>query len=249
MISSFVDYGFSLSSDLQQVREVRPLQRGYCHWLWKPAILCTVLGILMSGAHGADLNSTEPPATGTFASGHALWAGPYLGFEGGIAQTVTDVKASNRTEELSHVNAAFGIYGGYNWEVSRVVLGVEAAASYLGGTEKGGHPTLGPIEARASWTAAAKARAGLPIGNFMPYLSAGIAATEHSLTANGNEETSVSIGPVVGAGLEVAMKEKWRVRADYTLTGIIDDTSSFGGTDVDRRSGSQRFMLGISRSF
>ncbi|WP_299480989.1 outer membrane beta-barrel protein [uncultured Roseibium sp.] len=225
------------------------MQRSFCYWLWRPAILCTVLGVLMSGAYGADLNSSEQPTMGIFASGHALWAGPYLGFEGGIAQTVTDVKANNRTEELSHVNAAFGLYGGYNWEVSRVVLGVEAAASYLGGTEKGDHPTLGPVEARASWTAAAKARAGLPIGNFMPYLSAGIAATEHSLTANGKEETSVSIGPVVGAGLEVALKDRWRVRADYSLTGIIDDTSRFGGADVERMSGNQRLMLGISRSF
>lgn len=249
MVSSFVDYGFPLASDHPRVRESRSLQHRFCHWLWKPAILCIVLGVLMSGARGADLNSAEQPTTGTFASGHALWAGPYLGFEAGIAQTVTDVKANNRTEELSHVNAAFGLYGGYNWEVSRVVLGVEAAASYLGGTEEGDHPTLGPVEARASWTASAKARAGLPIGNFMPYLSAGIAATEHSLTANGKEETSVSVGPVVGAGLEVALKDRWRVRADYSLTGIIDDTTRFGGTDVERMSGNQRLMLGISRSF
>ena len=83
----------------------------------------------------------------------------------------------------------------------------------------------------------------------MPYLSLGLAATEHSLKANGTEETSLSLGPVLGGGLEVAVQDNWRLRADYTLTGIIDDTSKFGGTDVKRTSGNHRLMIGLSRSF
>lgn len=224
-------------------------ETGLRRWIAKPVILCAVMAVLISGARAADLDLYSGQSFDPAPPEQSLWAGPYLGLEAGASQTVTDVKANGRSKDFSRFDAAFGLFGGYNWEVSRFVLGVEGSAAYLGGREKGTHPTLGAIETGAKWTVAAKARAGLPIGNFMPYLSLGLAATEHSLKANGTEETSLSLGPVLGGGLEVAVQDNWRLRADYTLTGIIDDTSKFGGTDVKRTSGNHRLMIGLSRSF
>ncbi|MES0882900.1 outer membrane protein [Roseibium sp. SCP14] len=219
------------------------------HWFLEPLILCGVLAVLLSGAHAADQRSYGEPDFVPVAAPASLWAGPYLGFEAGPSQTVTDVKANGRSKDLSRVDAAFGLFGGYNWDVSRIVLGVEGAATYLGGRERSKHPTLGTVETGAKWTVNAKARAGLPLGSFMPYLSVGVAATEHSLKANGKEKSSVSLGPVVGGGLEVAVQENWRVRADYSLSGIVDDRSKFSGTTISRNSGNHRIMLGISRAF
>lgn len=253
MVSPFANYDFFVPAKRLGAGEVirrktvlRGLRR---HWLLEPLILCGVLAVLMSGAKAADRGSFGEPEFVPVAAPETLWAGPYVGFEAGPSQTVTDVKANGRTKDLSRVDAAFGLFGGYNWEVSRFVLGVEGGATYLGGREKGKHPTLGTIEASAKWSVNAKARAGLPLGSFMPYVSVGVAATEHSLKANGKEKSSVSLGPVFGGGLEVAVQENWRVRADYSLTGIIDDKSNFGGTSVSRNSGNHRFMLGISRAF
>ncbi|MEO0979817.1 MAG: porin family protein [Pseudomonadota bacterium] len=205
--------------------------------------------VLVTGARAADLGTGHAPLFVTAKPAKQSWSGPYLGLEGGVSNTLTEVKANGRTKELSRVDAAFGLFAGHNWQVSRFVLGVEGSASYIGGTEKGRHPTLGAVSADANWTVAAKARAGVPIGNFLPYLSAGIAVSEHGLEVGGDKQTSIQVGPVLGAGVEVALKDKWRIRADYSLTGIVNDTSRFNGTSVRRQSGNQRLMLGLSRSF
>lgn len=246
MVSSFANYDIFSSPRSGRAKVLRRLR---CHWLLEPAILCAILAVLVSGAQAADLGDYQEPGFEPPAAPSSIWTGPYLGFETGASQTVTDVTAGGKSKDLSRVDAAFGLFGGYNWQVSRIVLGVEGGATYLGGREKGTHPTLGTVETGAKWTASAKARAGIPLGNFMPYLSAGLAATEHSLKANGKERTSVSVGPVIGGGLEVAFRDNWRLRADYTLTGIIDDKANYGGTSVERASGNQRFMIGVSRAF
>lgn len=226
-----------------------PASRSFLRWLWKPLLLCAVSAVLVTGARAADLGTGHAPIFVTAKPAKKLWSGPYLGLEGGVSNTLTEVKANGRTEELSRVDAAFGLFAGHNWQVSRFVLGVEGAATYIGGTEKGTHPTLGAISADAKWTVSAKARAGVPIGNFLPYLSAGLAVSEHGLKVGEDRQTSVFVGPVVGAGVELALKDKWRVRADYALTGIMNETSRFGSTRVRRQSGNQRLMLGLSRSF
>jgi opacity protein-like surface antigen len=251
MVSSFANYVFRVRPAFGRRRSQR--RAGLItrilrsHWLLEPLVLCAVLGVLVVGASAADLETYEPPLY--VPAPQSLWAGPYLGFEGGASQTVTKLKSGGRSKDFSRVDAAFGLFGGYNWVVSRFVLGVEGGAAYLGARENGTHPTLGAIETGSKWTINAKARVGMPINNVMPYLSLGIAATEHSLKANGTERNSVSLGPVLGGGVEVAVTDAWHLRADYSLTGILDDTARFGGTKVDQKAGSHRFMIGLSRSF
>ena len=136
--------------------------------------------------------------------------------------------------------------GSYNWEVSRFVVGVKGSATYLGGLEKGKHSTL---ETGSKWSVGAKARVGLPINNFMPYLSVGLAAADHTLKANGTENNSLSLSPVIGDGLEVAVSDAWHVRADHTLQGIVNDKTKYGGTSAERTAANHRLMIGVSRSF
>ncbi|WP_417711452.1 outer membrane protein [Roseibium aggregatum] len=251
MVSSFANYVFRAPPTIGRRRSlrhaggIRRILRS--HWLLEPLVLCAVLGVLVLGANAADLDTYETPLYAP--APQSLWAGPYLGFEGGVSQTVTELKSGGRTKDFSRVDAAFGLFGGYNWEVSRFVLGVEGGAAYLGAREKGTHPTLGAIETGSKWTINAKARVGMAIKNVMPYLSLGIAATEHSLKANGTERNSVSVGPVLGGGVEVAVMDAWHLRADYSLTGILDETARFGGTKVDQTAGNHRLMIGLSRSF
>ncbi len=253
MVSSFTNrdscvfYGCSpRPKPFRRLRNSLPNTR---HWLVKPFVLCAALAVLVGGAKAADM----PVAGGTdfvpMAPAGSIWAGPYLGFEAGGSQTVTDVKAGGLKKDYSRFDAAFGVFGGYNWEVSRVILGVEGAATYIGDTKKGQHPVLGTIETGSKWSVTAKTRLGLPINNFMPYVSVGVAATDHSLKANGRTESSVGLGAVLGAGVEVAMHDNWRLRADYTLTGIADTKDTFAGTQAKRTAGNHRLMLGISRAF
>ncbi len=253
MLNPLANCGFSSTSENRLACRPGPAglpgSRSYVRWLWKPLQLCTVSAVLVTGARAADLGTGHAPLFVSAKPVQKRWSGPYLGLEGGVSNTLTEVKANNQTKELSRIDAAFGVFGGHNWQVSRFVLGLEGAATYIGGTEKGTHPTLGAVSADAKWTVSAKARAGVPLGNFLPYLSAGLAVSEHGLEVGSDRQTSIQVGPVIGAGVEVALKDRWRVRADYSLTGIINETSRFNGSSVRRQAGNQRLMLGLSRSF
>ncbi|MHA7772109.1 outer membrane protein [Roseibium sp. M-1] len=251
MVSSFANYDFSA---LHRARHRKGGRRSgllrrilRSHWLLEPLVLLAVLGVLVVGANAADLNTYNEPVYAP--EPQSLWAGPYLGLETGISQTATQVKSGGSKDDYSRVDAAFGVFGGYNWEVSRFVLGLEGSATYLGNLEKGTHPSLGTVETGSKWSVGAKARVGLPINNFMPYLSVGLAAADHTLKAKGTDRSSVSVSPVLGAGLEVAVTEAWHVRADYTLQGLASDTSKYGGTSAERTAANHRLMIGVSRSF
>ncbi|TWI93317.1 opacity protein-like surface antigen [Roseibium hamelinense] len=218
-------------------------------WLLEPFALAVLLILLANGARAADLDIWQQPSAIPEMPRGSVWSGFYMGAEAGLSQTATDAKSSGRTKELSRTDAAFGLFAGHNWEVGRVVLGVEAGAAYLGGKAKATHPTLGEIKAGSKWTATLKGRVGLPVRNFLPYLSAGVAASEHSLTANGKTRSSVGIGPVLGAGVEAAFAEKWRLRLDYSLTGIVNSKDNYNGTNVKRTAANHRLMIGAAYAF
>lgn len=250
MVSSFTNCDFLFLPETRprfRHPRISPALGG--HWLLKPFVLCSVLLFLIAGARAADMPVMDNTGFDPVVAQEPLWAGPYLGFEAGGSQTVTEVKAGGQKKDYSRFDAAFGVFGGYNWEVSRMILGVEGAAAYIGDKKKGQHPVLGSIETGSKWSVSAKARAGLPINNFMPYLSIGLAATDHSLKANGQTKNSINISPVLGAGLEVAMRDKWRLRADYSISGITDSKDRYSGTEARRTAANHRLMIGISRGF
>jgi len=218
-------------------------------WLLKPLILCTVLCALIGSARAADLGDAFE-STANLPAPARIWAGPYAGVELGLSQTASEAKAGGAKTDFDRTDAAFGLFAGYNWEVARFVLGIEAGGAYIGGDGKGTLAGVGRVKGGSQWTASFRGRAGLPLGSFMPYLSAGLAATDYTFEANGEKKSDVQLGPVIGAGVEMALHQNWKVRADYSLTGIHGKTKSdFNGTRIERNAANHRLMLGVSRSF
>jgi len=218
-------------------------------FLWRPAVMCAAILVLLTGARAADPSEWSEYDAGVVGSDGFDWRGGYAGISTGVSDTGTRVTAAGSRTTKSRLDAAFSVFGGYNWQVSRVVLGVEGELAYLGREAKGNHAALGRFTSKSTWSAALKGRVGLPIGRFMPYLSAGLAATGQTFTANRVKDKAVGVGPTFGAGLEVAMTNKVRVRADYSLTGILDTTMRFGGTSTRRQSANHRLMIGVSYAF
>ncbi|WP_209000083.1 outer membrane protein [Pannonibacter tanglangensis] len=176
--------------------------------------------------------------------------GAYFGVEAGASSSATRTEFGSTKKTMSRVDAAFGAFAGYNWQVSRVVLGVEGSATYLGSQYKGQVAGLGQVKASSPWSLGLRGRIGLPIDNFMPYLSLGLAATEHSYQVQGfKAKKGINIGTTVGAGLEVALTDNLRARADYTLSAIAADKHTFGGRKVKDYSANHRLMLGVAYAF
>jgi len=223
---------------------------GIIVWLLKPLILCTILCALMGPVRAADLGETNLGSRANLPAAMHVWSGPYAGVEFGLSQTANEAEANGAKTDFGRTDAAFGVFAGHNWEVAMFVLGIEAGAAYLGGDGKSTLSGVGGVKGGSHWTATFRGRAGVPIGNFMPYLSAGIGATDYTFEANGKKRSNVTVSPVVGAGLEMALHQDWKVRADYSLTGVMwKDKADFNGTTISRKAANHRLMLGISRSF
>lgn len=179
-----------------------------------------------------------------------LFAGSYMGLEAGVSGNTDRSKGSGK-KSSSRMDAAFGLFGGYNWQMGSAIAGVEGSATYLGNKKTAaGTGALSGVRSHSPWTADIKGRVGMPVGQFMPYLSAGVALTQHTHQMQGfKDKKSVAVRPVVGGGLEMAMTDNMRLRADYTLTMGSNKKQSFGSTTFKESSTNHRLMFGASYAF
>ncbi len=209
---------------------------------------CLVASFLPMHARSADL----PDMPGLYSPqgpAHQLrWEGGYVGAQIGGGHLFGEVKASGSKDYVKG-GAAGGVYAGYNWQMSRAVLGLEGDFIDLGHKKTFNHATLGTVKARNNWSAGLKARVGLPIDRFMPYLSAGVSLADFELSANGTKKDSTNLSLNFGAGVEYAMSDKIHLRADYSINGVNDMRKNFGGTSVKSEAGSHRLMVGVSYHF
>lgn len=171
------------------------------------------------------------------------WSGAYIGANLGGALTLTDIDdpfgASIYGDTVRSPGPLAGGQIGYNWQVGRALLGLEADASWadLFGTETcfaySGYyisancrtiiDALGTVSARAGWT--------VGDGATLLYGKAG-AAWMHSdvdATTNNNAGFPSSAsdhmhwGWMLGAGIERAIGGRWSMKAEY-------DYLSFAGS-------------------
>lgn len=216
--------------------------------------LVLLVGVWGSSAQAADLAQPLPD----YDSSSVIDAprkrnpfeGAYFGVEAGASGSATRTEFGSTKKTQSRVDAAFGAFAGYNWQVSKVILGVEGSAHYLGSQSKSQVTGLGQVKSSSPYSLGLKGRIGLPIDNFMPYLSVGLAATQHSYQVQGfKAKKNMHLGASVGAGLEVALTDNLRARADYTLTAIAADKHKFGTKSVKDISANHRLMLGVAYAF
>lgn len=108
------------------------------------------------------------------------WYGFYLGIAGGggWGHSRHDGPNGFTSGEFSQSGWIAGGVAGYNWHPGPVVLGLEfdISAADIDGTSS---PTGGACgfacETTLSWLYTGRARAGLPFGSFMPYVTGGAA--------------------------------------------------------------------------
>lgn len=213
-----------------------------------------LLATATNGAVAADLPSAEAPSVpGLYSpSGPApqlSWEGAYVGAQIGAGFLASEIKSGTSKRTLSDGGVAGGVYAGYNWQVSRFILGLEADVNLNNNKKTGTVGALGSVTTKTSWSAGIKGRVGLPIDRFMPYLSVGVAASDYHITANGQKKKSNVASLTLGGGLEYAVTDRINLRADYTIRGLDNKTRSYAGTPVKSTAASQQIMIGLSYKF
>jgi outer membrane immunogenic protein len=196
-------------------------------------------------AFAADLPVFKAPPTAPYPAPYN-WTGFYVASNLGLGQTnatVTDTFAApgvgtigvpvTTSERLRGPIGGFG--AGYNWQLDRLVLGVEADVNFsrqrfddASVCNVGGllipTCTVSPVD-EVQWFATLRARAGIAIDRWLVYATAGAVVQDLrsyagvSISGAGSwnvfDVSTTRTGYVVGGGFETALTPNWFVGAEY----------------------------------
>lgn len=183
----------------------------------------------MATANAADLARRQRmPVKAPIVEPYYNWTGFYVGINGGGAFGNSDVSnvLGSSSDDLSGGLAGGTI--GYNWQVGRVVYGLEGDGDWSG---LKGSVTSAPCTAscaiRNDWLATARGRIGYTFNRVLPYVTAGGAFGDVKISRNGFPgETDTRAGWTAGGGVEVAINGPWTAKVEYLYADLGSDTCS-----------------------
>lgn len=192
------------------------------------ALAALTLAGLASSASAADLPRPAYKAP-IYTAPVFTWSGLYVGINGGYGWGHTSITDPIGGFDISMKGALAGATLGYNVQTGVWVWGVEGDIDYswIRGTNT---TDCAPgCESRLTWLGTVRARAGYSFGNFLPYITGGLAVGSVKLTPDTTadvSETKTHFGWTVGGGVEYSMFGTWSVKAEYLYADL-------GKTDCD----------------
>ena len=203
--------------------------------------LVAVAGLLSTTAvSAADLAIAPQLNTAVYSPARAFdWSGFYAGANVGYGWGEMTGNGTALPENLKGILG--GVQAGYNYDFGGFVLGLEgdiqlSDMKYVQTTPTGS--TSFGIDAAGS----VRARAGLPIDRFMPFVTGGLAVGNGKIRGdNGgviSEANQTFVGWTVGAGLEYAVTDNVTVKAEYLYADY--GNANLAGIDVHAKSNTVR---------
>lgn len=182
-----------------------------------------VASLLSCGAaQSADLSGLV--ARGSIEATAYDWSGSYLGAHLGYglgrsanhwAPTTSDPWTIDGDIDFNGANA--GVHAGYQAQFGNVVVGAEAdlSGAHMIGNDAQFAGLVNEIE--VSMLGTLRGRIGLAYDGFLLFATGGVAAADLYKRDLDNQYSSrnFTTGAVLGAGLEVALTDNVRVRAEY----------------------------------
>ena len=168
------------------------------------ALIATLSG--MSAAHASEFDGA--------------WLGAKLGYNQSDQSGLNKVSAT-----------AFGLEGGYNWDVDAFLLGVDGFADLNGSAAH--NPGLVSYGSRAYGL---EGKFGRPMGDWLPYAKLGFART----IGNGDASQLSGSGAHLGLGVEYKFNPGLSVTGEYSNASINSGAVRFNNDN---------FMLGLNYYF
>ena len=207
-----------------------------------------ILTVLSTGAYAADL-SMPMKAAPMMAPAASSWDGPYVGASVGYGWgTATDdtfttgSTASPITDTASMSGWLIGGQIGYNFHLSdNIVAGVEGNLDWL--NETGTYDTYPAYTQTINWEGSVRGRLGVDMGQFLPYVEAGVAFANSTLeyTTTPWSESMTHVGWTVGAGAEFTLADHLSANVEYRYSDYgkqtYDSSNSVSLTDSTVRAG------------
>ena len=176
-----------------------------------------------------------------YAAETTYWQGGYSGLAtGGDFNNSHRDFSGNSTDTFGVNGATGGMTAGYNWQVQKVVAGVEA--DFAGGSMNGGYncPTSSyGCQGFSNWVGTVRPRVGVAVGQYLPYVTGGLALGEnnasHPYSSIGNAIDSSQAGWTVGGGVEYGIDAMpVSVKAEYLHINIDDSNTTSVASGIAR---------------
>ncbi len=205
-------------------------------------------------AHAADLGGgprQPPPEPYAYVSplDTARWTGAYIGLGFGYASGQTNVSGDSGIFSIDQTGGVGAVYGGYNWQLGNLVMGLEAelgTGNYDGTSGTG----AGLVSSQLNTLATARARAGILLSPaFLVYATGGFAWGDMDFTANSLTQSEWLQGYQIGAGTELNVAGPWTLRLEYLYTDLDSQTLTHGGVTNTYEPDFHTVRAGVSFKF
>jgi outer membrane immunogenic protein len=155
------------------------------------------------------------------------WTGLYFGATYGYAD------GKIRWDDFTDIEQSGGIgtlFAGYNLQLGRAVIGVEADVWGLG--DVSGDDGTGFATAELDRLYSVRGRIGfLATPALLVYATGGAAWANYDLTVGGETKSQKFSGWQVGGGTELMLSHNWAVRLEYIYTDLASESVNIGGID------------------
>ncbi len=191
-------------------------------------------------------DSGRGSALASFADAHAMispsaysWSGVYVGgnLGGGVASGPTALGYDNVVSNQSNFAARSfngGLQAGVNWQVQRLVLGLEGDFQLNDQSQRECYDYCLPDQTvnfatRLPWFATERARIGYATGPLLVYGTAGAAqgrvdtsfmGFDSGFTWASGDFSDVKSGWTAGGGIEAAISDRWSAKAEYLYVDL-----------------------------
>lgn len=221
----------------------------------------TVAGpALAADAAWGDLEDFRPAYGATAGTN---WSGPYLGaqFGHGWGGSSNDWSIPGLVDwtpdgDIDATSLTGGLYAGYQQQLGSAVFGVEADFS-LARFRGDDSSFAGRVNGMAiDGVASLRGRLGWAMDNLLLYGTAGLAVADFTKTDAGAAAATPQLarGWAAGGGVELALADRWRLRAEYLHLGFgtIETPLEVGGGGYRHRANAPHLDLiraGIGYAF
>jgi len=177
------------------------------------SVLALVAGL--ASAQAADIQQrqaiTKAPAM--VAAPIFTWTGPYIGINGGYGW------GESRSFDVD--GGLLGVTAGYNWQMNQVVFGIEGDIAWSDISGRGGCGAGTTCTVENNWLGTVRGRLGWAAGQFMPYVTGGLAFGDVDARRVGFGRTeSTEVGYALGAGVEAALWGPVSAKIEYLYVDL-----------------------------
>ena len=207
----------------------------------------TLLALLLASTAAQAADPTWGGTTSPIYSSTSVaqWSGFYAGVNGGFAWGTT-VNSPALPGGVTDNNAAgwgVGAQAGYNVDMGGFVLGGETDLHWasIGYRED---IAGGTFEAKTDFFGTLRARAGVPVGQVMPYATFGMAygrGVAQESTGVITSQSANHFGWTAGLGLEAQATANISIKAEYLYVDL--GRQAYGGLPIGNRDITQRFSM------